>query len=194
MPTLVTLIFALLLVGCGDDSLRERNAMLQQQVEQLQQQQLALEYWERQAGIAEACDAVIPLCPSLITAAGHAAERGGYRGGSSWLFWTIFLLKLTSVGAVIGGAVAAYRLGAARWAMPAQDDLAQARSTIDKATETVFQAREEASQARQQAREAQTLLEERRAALVSIQATHDRLKTEVERLEAVRKALRSGFQ
>ncbi|WP_321812827.1 hypothetical protein [Burkholderia sp. BCC1985] len=194
MPTVVTLIFAILLASCSDDGLRERNAMLQQQVEQLQQQQLAIDYWQRQAGIAEACDAVISLCPSVITDAGHAAERKGYRGGSSWVFWAIFLMKLTSLGAVVGGAVAGYRAGAARWLMPARENLAQARSTIEEARQTVFEAREEASRAREQAREAGIQLAERQEALAGIQATHYRLKAETEQLEVVMKALRTGFQ
>jgi phage shock protein A len=201
MPTFIALILILLLAGCSDDSLRERNAELQQQVAQLQQQQLAIDYWQHQAGIAEACDAVVPLCPPLITDAGHAAERRGYRGGSSWTFWTIFLIKFTVLGALCGGALAGYRTGAARWLMPAQKDLARARSTIEKAEHTVFKAREKAIEACEKAREAQALLKERRAALASIQATHDQLEAEIEqlqaeieRLEAVMEALRTGFQ
>lgn len=198
MPVARTVIFALLfcLAGCSDDNLREQNAALQQEVEQLQQHALVMEYWERQAGIAEACDAVIPLCPPAVTEAGHAAEHHGYRGGSTWTFWSILLLKLAALGTALGsfaaGAWVGYRVTATRRLLPAREELAKARALVERAEVKAEYARDAAKQAISEAQKAKRQLVTHQEALAATQAAYNQLKAETDRLEELKKAL-SGF-
>ena len=167
----VFMLAALLLTGCSQEEisqlrqdntqLKEDASRLRRQVSQLQQvsqeaqAKVNQDYARRmaefdqamaQAGVANGCRALFNVCPASITAPGDAAMAAGYGGGSTLVFWAIYLTKMTFAAAVLG-------FGLALWTHRLRPDLTaqrQAGLELDQARKALRQSEFTASQATQE--------------------------------------------
>ena len=120
---IMTLCIVMMLAGCLDGpeikELREENAQLKNRAAELdsRNQQLVssnqeaqakinidygkrvaeLEQMQIEAAIARGCRHFFNICPDSITAPGDAALQQGVSGGSSWIFWGIYLAKMLTI-------------------------------------------------------------------------------------------------
>lgn len=62
--------------------------------EQYSSRQAELDAKAREAAISAGCRLIFNLCPTSITTPGDLAASEGVSGGSSWVFWGVFLAKI----------------------------------------------------------------------------------------------------
>ena len=142
---LFLILVALFLAGCSQQEisqlkqdntqLKEDNRLLRRQVNQLQQTsqeaqaKVDQDYAKRmaefdqamdQAGVVNGCRALFNLCPASITAPGDTAKAAGYGGGTTLVFWAIYLTKITFMVAILG-------FGLALWTRRLRPDLTAQR-------------------------------------------------------------------
>lgn len=139
----------LALAGCADDdkdvaALRSENSKLKSEVvtlqakldEQAGARAAEIAYMERQASIADACDAIVSTCPTSMTATGHKAQANGYSGGGR-VFWAVLVAKLAALGVGLG-----LMFGVSGWlwfrlAMPKKAEVEAAAAVIEQGNRKV---------------------------------------------------------
>ena len=115
---IILLCIVLLLAGCFNlnekeiKELQSKNAQLNNQIAELvssnreAQAKINIDYGKRaaeleqmqiEAAIAGGCRQLFNICPDSITAPGDAALQNGVSGGSSWIFWGIYLAKTLTI-------------------------------------------------------------------------------------------------
>ena len=209
MRAVALLLTALLLAGCADSELerkiaaqyeqklaqeRERVDTLASRLDTRYAERLAeIEYWDRQARIAAACDYLVPMCPNAVAAPGREAQAEGYSGGGA-AFWMLVILKfvvmaLGAVATVAALSFSAFTVLASfnRILQPSRTALAEARRLVQTNDEYIKQTQANAEQ------EAQEIVThaELEAARIKAQTTtaQNELKTALQSLHQVKKDL-----
>lgn len=211
MRAVALLLTALLLAGCADsESERERKIAAQYEQKLAQERERVdtlasrldtryaerlaeIEYWDRQARIAAACDYLVPMCPNAVAAPGREAQAEGYSGGGA-AFWMLVILKfvvmaLGAVATVAALSFSAFTVLASfnRILQPSRTALAEARRLVQTNDESLKQTQANAEQ------EAQEIVThaELEAARIKAQTTtaQNELKTALQSLQQVKKDL-----
>lgn len=187
---LTTLCLLAALAGCAEreaaaDLRIERDRLQALLDDQAAKRQAEIVYLERQAGIAAACDWIVPLCPASVVATGRQAQAGGFGGGGSVAFWLVFLAKLAAAGVSIA---MTFSLTHWLWSSinaPRRREIEQARQTIEEAEETAAAARQRAAQAENAAAEARAGAEQ---AAERLKALRQQIEAQKAELESVKRA------
>jgi hypothetical protein len=177
-----------LLCGCSEN--REENIKLRHELTELRQQltrQTAeraaeLAYYERQAGIAAACDWVVPLCPESITRPGKEAQGAGFGGGDDFLFWTIMLLKVLIAGTGVGAFSIALIVASDAFLRPSRVRTEAARKLVQQAR---ADAQRLTSNAQRELLASDQAVRDAREQLSNLQAAIEETRNELARLEAL---------
>lgn len=177
-----------LLGGCSSNI--EESKKLHVEITELRQQLASrtaersaeLAYHERQAGIAAACDWVVPLCPASITSPGKEAQEAGFGGGDDFLFWTIFLLKILIAGTGVGTFSMTLLLGWNWLLNPSRARTEAARQLIQQAR---ADARRLTSAAQRELLASDQAVRDAREELSNLQAAIEAAQEELARQEAL---------
>lgn len=128
---LLFILAALVLSGCDTEARREaerRAALLQQQLEQQYGSRKAdIEELNRQADLAQACDYVIPICPSSMTEPGYEAIAAGFAGGT-WVFWALVLVKVVVLASAMTAVLVTAWWGTVLLIEPAHEKVEEAKN------------------------------------------------------------------
>lgn len=138
MRWIFLLVIASLLSGCADDRLKSELAQTQAELAQAKmalatgkaERAAELAYFERQAAIATACDYLISVCPSNLTAPGRAAVSAGHGGGDTWVFWTFIAAKLVVLAVALSSFVGCLWCWSVVWVAPGKEEVATANAKI----------------------------------------------------------------
>lgn len=186
---LIFILAASLISGCGESELKKEINALKRDVAE---RRAEIEYLERQAAIAAACDYILRLCPDSVADTGRQAQKGGFGGGSVLVFWLAVAAKMAAVGSLMGAAVAVWT----HFGRPAAEEIERARQLIRDAE--VAQARSDSQEKAHQERLIERMDEIKHAAdelerfqletAAAAQLLHRHL-TEIESLKAAKSAL-----
>lgn len=164
------------------------------------------DYWDSQATRAAACDYLIPICPSSLTAAGREAIAAGY-GGAGVGFYALVAAKLAALVAVVAAALGALAAVFYRFVMPARSEVEAARAAVAGAGDQVRALDEDRQQieaeierlqrARQQAEAARArATDEAAAAAAQLHAIREQIEAEQNKKterDAVADAISAAF-
>lgn len=225
MSRVVIALALLALTGCAPqdpdsleaqlNQLKEENAQLTAQIEQLEAVSLAqrvklddtVQLYKREvreAQIAAACNFGPDLCPPSLTAPGRALiATGDYYGAAGGLFWSLVALKLAAFTVPILIVAVLLPLLWLKLIAPQREKLERARAEIERAQNSAEEERRAVeaatlllSQYEEGIEQAEEQLDARRASVEEIdariaarQAEADELEAKVSRLEARRAAM-----
>jgi chromosome segregation ATPase len=149
-------ILLIFLAGCDVDEkkikkLEAENASLQDEVFKLKielskqqnedyrsyvAKKAEIESLENDAAIYQACNYLIPICPSSMTEKGKEAIKNGFIGGIE-TFWYLLILKFAALGALIGAFATSLHFLSLRFIKPEEQKILEAHELITTAEEQV---------------------------------------------------------
>ena len=209
---MIFVFFLIFLTGCDQqriDKLSTDKKSLQDQIFQLQNQiqeaqakidqdyatkKAVFDELEYQAGIAAGCRHFVNVCSASTTASGDSAQKAGYSGGGTAIFWAIYLSKCLFVLAV-------FFLGLVSWKHLVRPTLyAQklADVELDKTRKSIEQGRirfektqESTRQLEKKNNDAERALESKEAEILEKEERLVKLNEDLKVAEAARQALNS---
>jgi chromosome segregation ATPase len=152
----IPILLIFFLAGCDVDEkkikkLEDENASLQDEVfklkTELNKQQnedyrnyvskkAAIESLETDAAIYQACEYLIPVCPSSMIEKGKEANKNGFGGGIE-TFWYLLILKFAALGALIGAFATSLHFLSLRFIKPEEQKILEAHELITTAEDQV---------------------------------------------------------
>jgi hypothetical protein len=108
------------LLGCENtEQLQKQNKELRQQIDQQQgAKEAQLQFFERMANMAHACDFLIPLCPASTIETGREAITQGVSATGQGFLWLV-ILKFAGLAAIMGVLVGSWRWAWLNMSQPA---------------------------------------------------------------------------
>jgi uncharacterized protein YlxW (UPF0749 family) len=209
---LIFVFLLILLTGCDQqkiDKLTAEKKSLEDKVFQLQnknqeaQAKIDQDYairkaefdeLEYQAGIAAGCRYFFNVCSASVTAPGDSAQKSGYSGGGTPIFWAIYLSKCLFVLAV-------FFLGLVSWkhlARPtlhaqkhADMELDKTRQSIEREKARLERTQDAVWQAEKKLKEADYVLKKKEADILEKEDRLTKLNEDLKAAEAAKQALTS---
>jgi chromosome segregation ATPase len=156
MIKVLTILLIFFLAGCDVDekkikNLEDENTSLQDEVFNLKielskqqsedyrnyvSKKAEIDSLETAAAIYQACNYLIPICPSSMTEKGKEAIKNGFGGGIE-TFWYWLILKFAALGALIGAFTTFFHFLSLRWVKPEEQKISKAHKLIETAENQV---------------------------------------------------------
>lgn len=209
---LIFVFLVIVLTGCDQDKIDDltvRNELLEEQVLQLQNQnqeeknkitkdyakrKAEFDQFEYQAGITAGCRHFVNVCPASVTAPGDSAQKAGYSGGGTPIFWAIYFSKCSFVLSVFWLMLVSWK----RLVRPTLHAQKHADMELDKTQKSIEQekARLEKTQAatwqaEKNLKEAERKLEKKEAEIFEKDEQLAELNHDLKGAEAAKQALNS---
>jgi len=151
---------------------------------------------EKDAGIAEGCDWLIPLCPNSFVERGRPAIKEGYTPDPFW-FWIYAFLKFAVFGLLVSVIVGGLKLLNIILIMPSNQYLIEAKETIQIAKNFMLtekdQLQAEINELTIMTREKWSSLERLDEDIQSKQETQIRVKKEIAKLNKMKDFLTTNL-
>lgn len=209
---LIFVFLLILLTGCDQDTidkLTAENKSLKDQIFQLQNQnqetqikidqdyakrRAEFDEFEYQAGIAAGCRHFVNVCSASVTAPGDSAQKAGYSGGGTPIFWAIYLSKCLFMFSV-------FFLGLVSWkhlvrpTLHAQKhadmELEKTKKSIENEQARLKKTQDATWQAEKKLKEANDGLEKKESEIFTMEDRLAELNEDIKAVEAAKQALNS---
>jgi hypothetical protein len=204
MIKVLTILLIFFLAGCDvvvDEkkirNLEDENALLQDEVFKLKieinkqqneeyrnyvSKKAEIESLETAAAIYQACNYLIPVCPSSMTEKGKEAIKNGYGGGIE-TFWYWLILKFAALGAFIGVFTTFFHFLSLRFNRPEEQEILEAKKVIETAENEVKSLQYRADEIKEVIRGLEHSQEVAKLKLDEIFEVIDNKKVEIKKLE-----------
>ncbi|MYL28147.1 MULTISPECIES: hypothetical protein [Halomonadaceae] len=171
------------------EALRESERRIDELQTELASLKNGVWFQQHRAGIARACDWVVPSCPPSWIEGGRKALAQGFSGTWSWWFWLVIFLKLILVPFLLAGLIATY----AYWVRPARTEVERVAAELKELQSNKAGERKELKALAEELERRQKEEAELETRVSAFQRHRQQLKSEIENLEKKKRNLRGGF-